>query len=253
MKGMPVAEDIEKIVESLVSSYESRIQDMECTFQAIEGFQDSFFEARYEGKEIQTEVRESLARNESLRRKDFDKMMGEILVAQDERTQDVKHLLNSYLQEQQEMSQSIRESLREFKRFLGSGEQQRIKEFQALMGDILARQDTRKREVIARLQAFQQEQQDMVTTLKRLLAKGKDLRIRDLKALFQDSKAQHTRRLARQEERKQEVRRLLETSKKTRKHTVDHQRTLQIPLAPTRAKSSELQKKDLHTKTKNPA
>ena len=227
MTPMPdVVENIGNFVESLVSSYESRIQGIELTFRMLEDFQDSFFEARHEKEEIHTELRESLARNESLRRKDFDKMMGAILAAQDERTQDVKSLLNSYLQEQQETSQSIRENLREFKKFLVSGEQQRIKEFQALMGDILARQDARKNEVTARLQAFQQEQREMVASLKHLLTKGKDLRIQDLKALLQDSKAQHAERLARQEERKQAVRRLIETSKKARRHAAEKRRTL---------------------------
>lgn len=240
MQGTPyVLENIEHLVESLVSSYESRIQGMEFTFQMLEDFQEAFIEAQHEKEEIHGELRDSLARNESLRKKDFDKMMRAILAAQDERTQDVKHLLSSYLQEQQELSQSIRESLRDFKQFLATGEQQRIKEFQALMGDILARQDARKNEVTARLHAFQQDQQDMVTSLKRLLAKGKDLRIQDLKAMLQDSKAQHNERLARQEERKQAVRSLLEASKKARRQIAETRRTGQSSLTSTRAQAPE--------------
>jgi hypothetical protein len=246
MNAISVVENIENIVENIVSSYESRIQSIESTFQVFEGFQASFFETWHEREEIHAELRESLARNESLRRKDFDKMMAGILAAQEERSQEVKHLLTSYLQEQQEMAQSIRKSLRKFKRFLTNGEQQRIKEFQVLIGDILAKQDQRKNEVTSRLQEFQQEQQDMMTRLKHLLSKGKDLRIRDLKSMLQDFKTQHKERLAQQEQRKQEVRHLLDASKEARRDAAKKRRTLKTPLSPTRARSPEIRNLDAY-------
>jgi len=74
---------------------------------------------------------------------------------------------------------------------------------------ILAKQNERKDEVISRLKEFKKEQKLLASRLKELSAKGRDLRIRDLKRMLDEFKGRYEERLARREERKKEVREIL--------------------------------------------
>ena len=91
------------IVEDIISSYETRIGSISSVFDAAQliltnspGFINNTTE---ETEKINTQLKDILAKNEHLRRKDFDNMMQGILSTQDEREKEVKNLLNSYLNE----------------------------------------------------------------------------------------------------------------------------------------------------------
>jgi len=210
---MPLTEEMKNFVKSFVSSYEMRVQSMgaifDTTHQLLEGFQESFLDVKQEREKVSAELREKLAKNESLRRKDFDNMMQGILSTGDEREKEVRNLLRSYLNEQKEMAQVLRERLEKFKDTLVRGEVQRVKDFQGMFKEILAKQEKRKEEVTSKLKEFQKEQQEMAKRLKEILAKGKELRIRDLKSMLKEFEAQHKGWIARQEERREEVGNLL--------------------------------------------
>lgn len=208
MKAMPLSREMKGIVENVISSYEARIQSMEAIFdtthQILHGFQDSFLDAKQEEK-ITSELRESLAENESLRKKDFNNMMQGILSVQDEREKEVRNLLKGYLNGQKKVAQTLRDNLAKVKYVLVEGEIGRVKEFQEMIKEILIKQEERKDEVSSKLKEFQKEQQEMAKTLKELSAKGRELRIKDLKLMLKKFNAQHKERLARKEERREEV------------------------------------------------
>ncbi|MEW5767342.1 MAG: hypothetical protein AB1797_06900 [bacterium] len=222
MKAMALTEEMKDIL-NIVSSYEIKIQstsDMfDTTHQLLQGFRESFLDTRGEREKISAQLRENLAQTGSLRRKDFDWMMQGILSTQDEKEKEVKDLLRTYLDDQKEMANALRESLGKFKDSLDRGEVQRVKDSQGLIKEILAKQDRRKNEVISRLKDFQKEQQEMTTRLKELLAKGRELRIRDLKTMLKEFEIQRQERIARQEERRKEVRKMLGDFKKERWET----------------------------------
>jgi len=217
---MRAAENMKKIVDNIVSSYETRIQSIADTFdttnQLLEGFQGFFLDTKQEREKVSVELRESLAKNEHLRKKDFDNMMQDILSTQDEREKEIRNLLKNYLNDQKEMAQVLRENLEKFKNSLVKGEAGRVKEFQVLVKEILAKQDERKNEVTSKLKKFQREQQEMAKRLKELLAKGRELRIKDFKSMLKELKVQHNQRIARQEERREEVCSMLGGFKKER-------------------------------------
>ena len=56
----------------------------------------------------------------------------------------------------------------------------------------------------------------MVKKLKELLAKGRDLRIKDFKSMLEEFNISHKERITRQEERGEEVQRMLGNFKKKR-------------------------------------
>jgi len=212
--------DLKDVVEDIVTSYEAKIQSIasifDTTHQIFEGFQDSFLDAKQEREKVNAELRENLARNESLRRKDFDNMMNSILSSQDGREKEVRNLLKDYFSDQETMAKALRENLGKFKDALTRGEDGRVKEFQTFIREILAEQEERKKDVTSKLKGFQKEQQEMASRLKELLAKGRELRIRDIRLMLKEFNIQHKERITNREERKGEVRHLLSGFKKER-------------------------------------
>ena len=210
---MPDVSQPSRLMEDILSSYEDRIAGVQSIFdtthELIEGFQDSFLDTKQEREKLKAEVRENLAKSESLRKKDFDNMMQGILSAQEQKEKEVRDLLKNYLNEQRAMAHTLRDNLAEIKGALTKGEAVRVKEFQAIIKEILARQDERKDEVASGLKDFQKAQQEMAKRLKELLAKGSELRIKDLKSMLKEFQSQHKERIACQEERRGEVKNLL--------------------------------------------
>ena len=220
MEAMPLPEDMKEFVNNTVSSYEASIQNIGTLFQIshqiLQDFHKPILDTRQEREKLNAELRENLAKNNSLRRKDFDNMMQGILLTQDEREKEVRNLLNHYLIEQKQIARSLHKNLEKFKNSLAKGEARRVKEFQEMIKEILANQDERKDEVTFRLKEFKKEQKVLASRLKKLLAKGKELRIKDFKSMLQEFKARYRERLGRQEERKREIYQLLGKLKKGR-------------------------------------
>jgi Na+/phosphate symporter len=206
---MLLATNNESILEDIIFSYETRIQSIEAFFesthQVFQGFQDSLVNTRQEREKISSQLKESLAKNGSLRRKDFDKMMNVISLHLDESEQQVRKLSQEYLGEQTKLMQQLREGLRDFKDALTKGQVQKVRELQTLIKEILTRQDESKIEVTSKLKEFQQGQQQTSKMLGDLLARGKELRIRDFKAMLTEFKRQRKERIACQERRRREV------------------------------------------------
>jgi hypothetical protein len=217
---MLLAADKENVLDSIISSYEARIQSIEAFFEVtghiFQDFQDSLLDTRQERGEINSQLRENLARNGSLRKKDFDRMMSVISSHLDQSEQEVRRLSKRYLGEQTKLVQQLREGLRDFKDALTEGQTQKAKELQTLIKEILTKQDESKIEVTSKLKEFQQGQQQTSKMLGDLLAKGEELRIRDFKVMLGEFKRQRAERIAYQERRRREVKDMLSEFKAKR-------------------------------------
>lgn len=191
-------DDLGNIVEKVVTSYADKMDRIEAASdtkdQFLWAFQDSVIDTRQEREMVTMELRESLAKISSLRKKDFDTMMKGILLAQNEREKEVGGLLNSYVIEQKEMAHILACNLTSVKDDLSKGETKRIKDFQALIERILSQQDARKEEVAAKLKQFREEQKAMSKKLRNLLAKGRELRVKDLKSMLKEFKIKREQR-----------------------------------------------------------
>ena len=207
-------------LEDIISSYEMRIQSveslLETTHRFLLDFQDSVFDKHQEREKINHQLRENLAKNGSLRKKDFDSMISPISSRQDQQEREVRNLSKSYLNEQTILAREPRESLKSFQTALANGEAQRVREFQAVIKDILAKQEKRKQEVTSWLKQFQKEQQEMARMLKNLLDKGRELRIKDLKSTLAEFKKECKQRIACRRERKENVQSMLKGFRRER-------------------------------------
>jgi predicted component of type VI protein secretion system len=205
--------NIENTIEDVISSYEVRIKSVGSIFdvahQLLQGFQLSFLDGKQERESITAQLRDNLAKVGSLRHKDFDNMMQGVLSTQEEREKEVRDLLEGYLNEQRELAKKLRQDLKSFRQSLVKGEVRRVQEFKKLIGGILARQKVRKQEITARLKEFRTEQQEMAKKLKQLLAKGRELRIKDFKTMLNEFRNHREERMASCQMRRRKVTKML--------------------------------------------
>ena len=217
---MLIATDNDSILENVISSYEARIQSIgvlfEATGQIIQDFHESLFSTRAERGKINGQLRENLARNASLRKKDFDRMMSVISSHIDQSEQEVRELFKRYLREQAKRVQQLREGLREFRDALVAGRADKVKELHTLIKEILSQQGESKNTITSKLEKFQQGQRQTSKMLKGLLAKGEKLRIGGFKAMLIEFKKQRQERIAGQKQRRQQVRDMLDKFKAER-------------------------------------
>jgi septal ring factor EnvC (AmiA/AmiB activator) len=210
---MADALDLRRAAEEIISSYEERFQSINSIFdntQMVLGeFQESISNTNHERETLKVQLRDTLAKNESLRKKDFDLMMNAILLSQDDREREVRSLLSNYLMEQKDMARQLKENLGSFKDGLNKDNIDRINEFRGMLKDILRKQEERKGEVTDKLKMFQKEQGELAHTLEELLSKGRELRIRDLKTMLRQFEAHSRERAARQRERREDVQKIL--------------------------------------------
>ena len=217
---MGIADDIKRLTNEVVFSYESRISEVgiiiDNTYRILEEF-------KTKRNEMSNQLKENLAKEGSLRKKDFDSMMGEILSRQDEREKQVKDLLRTFLEEQKEVAQTIKKNLAE-------GENVRINDFKKMLQDIQTRQKARENKVSIALMTFQKEYKEVAESLHNLLNKGEAIRIKDFKEMIKNIRS-------RQIERTNEVREKLDEFRKERQKMASEWHKLTIAMAKKRADS----------------
>lgn len=225
---MYMQDDVRDSLDTIISSYEDRIKSVESTydsiFQIFHTFQTFFIDVKQEQEQTNTQLRENLARNGSLRKKDFDNMMQDVLKTQDEREEEVKGLLNAYLNEQYKMASLLRKNLSEVRGALAKGEVEKIREFKGLIRSLLDEQESKKEEITSNLKEFQKEQERVATGIKALLAKGNELRIRDFKRMLKEIQIQNRERIERTLERRREVMGMLADFERQRTEEVEKRR-----------------------------
>jgi len=226
---MLLVNDTKNFVEDLLTSYESRIQTVETLFhatqQVVQNFHESVLDTKQEREKLNGQLKENLAKSGSLRKKDFDNMMRDISSHQDQQELEVRNLSKSYLNEQTDFIQELRDNLRNFRQALAKGEVQRIKEFHEMITQILERQECRKNEVLSKLQEFQNEHQETAKMLRELLSKGKELRTKDFKRMLKKFELYRKDRIACKQERRREVINMLSKFKSERSNIQKQLRT----------------------------
>ncbi len=221
---MAVVEDMKRVAEEIVSSYQSRISTVATIIDNTHQILDDF---KIKRNEISNQLKETLARGESLRKKDFDSMMQEILFHQDEREKEVRDLLKTFFEEQKEVAEIIKKSLT-------GAEKIRIDDFKKMLQDIQAKQRARENEVSVMLKEFQTEYKEMAESLRSLLDKREAMRIKDFKEMLNYIRAG-------QSEREKEVRNKLDESRKERQ---DEWNKLTIVMAEKRVEGGEVREKE---------
>ena len=212
-------EEVGGIVDEVLSVYEESVETVDQITSAPHRFielEEELYNTRKERERIFMTLKELLANNDSLRKKDFDCMMTRILDAQEKRESEVRCMLRSYFDDQKEMASILREKLRVFRSALGGGNQEFIRQLRGFADNLFQEGEQRKRYVEGKLHEYNQSQQEIASALRKLLNKGKELRVRDLKNLLTEFENSRIKRKKEQSEREKKVADMLRRFKEKR-------------------------------------
>lgn len=207
------------LVLGLITSYETRISmadELVTSHYTMATLGVSLAAVEEDRASLKASLQEMLARNCSLRRKDFNALM-ERLASDSERKkreleeerERVKEELKGYLDEQRQLTSSLRQQLVNF-----NDENTDKNALEATMDNLHVVCQQKGQQVFAllhdfklRLEAFQREREEINQKLQRLVERGESLRLEDLRQLEAAELGQA--RGAERELRRQDVARLL--------------------------------------------
>jgi hypothetical protein len=220
-------------VLGLITSYESRIAAVEelmtTAYQTTVTSDGSFAILDEERERLKTGLQKTLAKNCSLRRKDFNHLMERLLsdsnknrgVIEKERSR-VREKVEEYLDEQKQLANYLRQQLVEL-----ANKQTDKGCLDAIIGNIKVTYEdkgqrlfTMLRDFQLHLEAFQREQEEINRKLQRLVNRGEFLSLEDLRQL-EAAKARQERQ-ANRELRREEVDRLLSHFRQQRQESRRH-------------------------------
>lgn len=125
--------NLKELAQDIIASYDTRAKIVGGIVRNTHQMMESFKQKR---EHMAKELREVLAKCESLRKKDFDRMMADIVATQSERESEVKEMLEHFRKEEEMVAGK-------FKNLLKKGENIRIKDFKKMMRDIREEQERR--------------------------------------------------------------------------------------------------------------
>ena len=210
---------MEPVLE-LITSYESRIATVEelmtTAYQATVTSGGSFDILDEERERLKTGLQKTLARNCSLRKRDFDCLLEQLLsdsnknrgAIEQERSR-VREKVKEYLDEQKQLAICLRQQIVELAR-----EKIDKSSLDTIIGNIKATCEDKGQRLFSilrdfqlRLEAFQKEHAEINHKLQRLVDRGESLSLEDLRQL-EATRARQDRKVNR-ELRREEVDRLL--------------------------------------------
>ena len=224
-------------VEDILTSYETRIENLSSVFEVSQSLIDCLPESLLDDKQgkdkINIQLRDFLAKNDNLRKRDYDRMMSSVLSFQEECGAEIKSLVKEYFTEERSVALVLKEALKECKDALARGEIEKIKHVQSALKTLFTRQEERKSEIVFRLREFQNEQKEIPRQLTELLAKGENLRIRDFKSMIGKIKAERVERINLQKKRESEVAKMLQDFRTKRQKLAFSTKAIDIKEAKT--------------------
>lgn len=186
--------NIDGFFDNIISSYENRIQKIQTAFQSSENITESSHflfdnvhtslnDLRKERDLLNAKLCETLAKNGSLRKKDYNTMMSGILCALDEKEKEAETQFLSFIEAQKETAQALKTSLLGIKDITSPDVTEKINLVKVQLSRISELQETRKETVMKSFSDFQKLHNRMIESLNDLLSKGDQIHIHDIKKI----------------------------------------------------------------------
>jgi len=177
-------ENLRALANGIIDSYEMRVKTvnglMAQACHVITGFQTEI-------EEMIIQVRDNLARSESLRKTDFDRMMSDLTERREVRKAEAEAVFRRFQAEEEEMIGRLR-------KIMVAGGRSNPEDMEIIREDILRRQKEREADIVRVLKRFQVEQEELKRALRRLLEKGESVKVRDFKHMLKALRAQQGNR-----------------------------------------------------------
>ncbi len=153
--------NLKNLAEDIIASYDARVrvvgEIVEDTHQMLDGFKEK-------RQEMSDNLQGVLAKSESLRKKDFNAMMQDILLTQHKREENVKKMLADFREEEARVAEQLKELLKR-------GEEIRLADFKKTLGrirkDQVAREANTGEQVRVELATMQSEVYKMLEAFKK--------------------------------------------------------------------------------------
>jgi len=186
--------DIDVFFDNIINSYETRIQKIKTAFQSSEYITESthslfdhvhssLSDLRKERDLLNLKLCETVAKNGSLRKKDYYTMMSGILCALDQKEREAESQFLIYIEAQKETAQSLKNTLLDIKDITGQGAIEKVMIIKEQLSQISVLQEMRKETAMNTFMEFQQMHNRMMECLEDLIKKGEFILIQDIKKL----------------------------------------------------------------------
>lgn len=181
---MGTGEDLRALANSIIDSYEMRVSTVNGLMDQAYHFLKSF---HMELEDMIVRLRDNLAKAESLRKKDFDHMIRDVIERRLQTEQEAKQSLKLFRKEEEEIIGRLRDIV------LG-GSSSTLEDMDAIKEDISRRQKEREKNIIKALKRLQVEQEELRVALKNLLAKEEAVKVKDVRIMINSLRAQQSDR-----------------------------------------------------------
>ena len=181
---MEAGEELRALANSIIDSYEMRVSTVNTLMAQANNILKAF---QTELEEMVALLRDNLAKSESLRKKDFEHMIKDVIERRMQREQEAEQSFKIFQKEEEEMIARLRA-------IVFSGNNSGLDDIEAIREDILKRQKMREKKIVKSLKCFQVEQEELRVALKKLLSKGKNVKIKDFKTMVNTLRVQQSDR-----------------------------------------------------------
>jgi len=181
---MGVREDLKTLANSILDSYEIRVGTVNALMNQAYHFLKSF---QMEVEDMIVRLRDNLARAESLRKKDFDRMISDVMDRRRQSGEEAEQCLTLFREQEEEMICRLR-------KIIVGGNRSSLEDIEAIKEDISNRQKDREKMIIKALKRFQVEQEELRLGLKKLLSKGEGVKVKDFRIMLKSLRAQQSDR-----------------------------------------------------------
>lgn len=168
---MASSAEMRRLAHDIASSYESRISMVGRTVESVYRVLEDFKSARGDHCRM---LRDGLAASHSLRKKDFDGIIEDVLVAQEAKEKRLRELVRIYLDDQRDRVGLLRSAL-------ADGASFRIGEVNSMLAEIHRGQRAMEEAIIRVLDDFRQEQEDLNRSFCLFLAGAGGRPVKELK------------------------------------------------------------------------
>ncbi|MDP3001525.1 MAG: hypothetical protein Q8N38_00125 [Bacteroidales bacterium] len=186
--------NIDGFFDNIITSYETRIQKIQTAFQSSENITESSHslfdnvhnslnELKKERDILNSRLCEILAKNGSLRKKDYNAIMSGILGTLDEKEREAESQFLNFIETQKQTAQSLKNSLLGIKDITSQDNCEKITIIKEQLSQISILNEMRKETVMKTFMDFQQMQNRMMECLENLLEKGDHIPIQDIKRI----------------------------------------------------------------------
>ncbi|MEI6576733.1 MAG: hypothetical protein WCO63_11195 [Bacteroidota bacterium] len=186
--------NIDGFFGNIINSYESRIQKIQTAFQSSEtitesshylfdNVHNSLDRLKKERDDLNARLCEAMAKNGSLRKKDYYTMMSNIINVLDEKEKRAEIKFLTFIEDQKETAQTLKNSILGIKDISSPDCHEKIAIIKEQLSQLSKMQEMRKEEVINTFIDFQRMHNKLKECFETLLAKGSPVLINDIKKI----------------------------------------------------------------------